>query len=124
MPNISQRICRIEKNLLPQDLDRNEYVSKITLPERMQHYKTPGVSIAAIDNGEIEWTQGYGVCEQDSNISITKTTLFQAASISKPIAAMAALSLVQNDRGVRQKAEGRRQRAEESKTEILHLSCN
>ena len=78
MLDISQRNRRIEQSLLPQ-LNRDEYAPEKTLTTRMQHYKTPGVSIAVINNG-IEWTQRYGVCKQDSNIAITKTTLFQAAS--------------------------------------------
>lgn len=95
MLNISQKIRRIEKNLLPSILNQDKYAPEMTLTARMQQYKTPGVSIAVINNGEIEWIQGYGICKQDSNIAITTTTLFQAASISKPVAAMAALSLVQ-----------------------------
>ena len=98
MLNISQRIRCIENSLLPAVVDRNKYAPQMTLTARMQHYKTPGVSIAVIDNGEIEWTQGYGVYEQDSNIAITNTTLFQAASISKPVTAMAMLSLAQEGR--------------------------
>lgn len=61
MLNISQRIRCIENSLLPAVVDRNKYAPQMTLTARMQHYKTPGVSIAVINNGKIEWTQGYGV---------------------------------------------------------------
>ena len=67
----------------------------MTLVERMSHYNIPGVSIAVINNGEIEWARGYGVRENGGNVPVTTTTLFQAGSISKPVAAMAALFLVQ-----------------------------
>ena len=63
----------------------------------MAFYKTPGVSIAVINDGKLEWARGYGVLEAGGNNPVTTATLFQACSISKPIAAMAALSLV--DRG-------------------------
>ena len=95
MVNIAQRITSVENSLLPPVIIQGEPAPEMTLAVRMQHYKVPGVSIAVIDNGEIEWARGYGVCDQDNNIPVTTTTLFQAASISKPVAAMAALSLVQ-----------------------------
>ena len=95
MVNISQRITSVENSLLPPVIIQDEPAPEMTLAVRMQHYKIPGVSIAVINNGEIEWARGYGICDKDNNISVTKTTLFQAASISKPVAAMAALSLVQ-----------------------------
>jgi CubicO group peptidase (beta-lactamase class C family) len=54
----------------------------------------PGVSIAVIHNGEIEWAQGFGVVRL-GGAPVTTETLFQAGSISKPVSAMAALRLVQ-----------------------------
>ena len=64
----------------------------------MAFYKVPGVSIAVINNGRLEWARGYGVLEAGSSQSVTTATLFQACSISKPIAAMAALELVEQGR--------------------------
>lgn len=66
-----------------------------TLPDRLVHYHTPGCSIAAIDNFEIEWSRGFGVCEAGTTHAVTPDTLFQAASISKPIFALAVMRLVQ-----------------------------
>jgi CubicO group peptidase (beta-lactamase class C family) len=65
------------------------------LTERMTYYRVPGVSIAVVNNGKIEWAKGYGVLEARGTNAVTALTRFQAASISKPLAAMAALSLVQ-----------------------------
>jgi len=56
--------------------------------------RVPGVSIAVIHNGEIEWAQGFGVVRLGGE-PVTAETLFQAGSISKPVSAMAALRLVQ-----------------------------
>jgi CubicO group peptidase (beta-lactamase class C family) len=61
----------------------------------MAELKVPGVSVAVIDHGQIAWARGYGVLEAGSKRAVTPQTLFQAASISKPVSAMAALSLVQ-----------------------------
>ena len=66
-----------------------------TLPDRLVQYHTPGCSIAAIDNCEIEWARGFGVCEAGTTREVTPNTLFQAASISKPIFALAVMRLVQ-----------------------------
>jgi len=59
----------------------------------MKHYSVPGVSVAVIDGGEIAWARGYGVAEAGTSNPVTPETLFQAASISKPVAAMAALHM-------------------------------
>jgi CubicO group peptidase (beta-lactamase class C family) len=61
----------------------------------MQLYNGPGLSVAVIDNFKIAWAKGYGVTEAGSHNPVTIHTLFQAGSISKPVAATGALSLVQ-----------------------------
>lgn len=55
----------------------------------MAKYKVPGVSVAVINNGKLEGAKGYGVTEAGGATPITPETLFQAASISKPVAALA-----------------------------------
>ena len=66
----------------------------LTLRERMARYKVPGVSIAVVNNGRLEWAQGYGALEAGSSRPVSTQTRFQAASISKPVTAMAVLALV------------------------------
>ncbi len=75
---------------------RGEPVETSTLAERMEALGVPGVSIAVINNGEVEWARGYGLADVESGRPVTTTTLFQAASISKPVAATAALKFVQD----------------------------
>ncbi len=87
------RITRVENGLSPAVTIRGAPRSKMTLSERLAHYKVPGVSIAVINNGGIEWARGYGVARD--GVPVRTDTLFQAASISKPVAAMGALSLVE-----------------------------
>lgn len=93
---VQERIRRVENGLLYPQQIKGDTSAKMNLAERMKHYKVPGVSIAVINNGKIEWAKGYGVRESGTNFPVTPETLFQAASISKPIAAMAALRLVEN----------------------------
>ncbi len=69
-----------------------------SIAERMTHYGVPGVSIAVINDGEIEWTKTYGVMDKESKSPVTENTLFQAASISKPVTAYGALTLVEQNK--------------------------
>ena len=69
-----------------------------SIEERMKHYGIPGVSIAVIHNGKIEWARGYGVIDNDSKSPVTEHTLFQASLLSMPITAYGALSLVEQDK--------------------------
>ncbi len=92
---IEARIRRVENGLLPPVIIKDQPVAAMNLEDRMRFYKTPGVSVAVINKGKIEWARGYGVLETGSNRPVTPETLFQAASISKPVAAMGAMRLVQ-----------------------------
>lgn len=69
-----------------------------TIEARMAHYGVPGVSIAVIKDNKIEWVKSYGVMDKDSKESVTTHTLFQAGSISKPVAAYGALHLVEQNK--------------------------
>jgi CubicO group peptidase (beta-lactamase class C family) len=62
---------------------------------RMKFHKVPGVSVAVIKDEKIEWAKGYGVLEKSNVKKVNTETLFQAASISKPVAAMASLKLAE-----------------------------
>ena len=63
--------------------------------DRMDAHKVPGLGIALINDGRIAWARGYGVARAGSNAAVTPSTRFQAASVSKPVAAFVALRLVQ-----------------------------
>ena len=75
-------------------IDKNDRGDCSTLQRRMTEMRVLGVSIAVVHNGVIEWAKGFGVTELGGK-PIMADTLFQAGSISKPLAAMAALRLVQ-----------------------------
>lgn len=63
-----------------------------TLAERMEHYDVPAVSLAVWDDYEIVWTAAFGMADVEERIPATARTLFQAGSISKPVAAAAVLA--------------------------------
>lgn len=68
------------------------------LEERMALYKVPGVSLAVVKDGEVHWTKGYGTANTETGTTVTPSTLFQAGSISKPLAALAVLKLAEEGR--------------------------
>ena len=92
------RISSIENGLLPVTAHTGDLGKKASITQRMEHYGVPGVSVAVFDGGEVVWAKGYGVASAGANTPVDKNTLFQAASISKPIAAVGALYLVQQER--------------------------
>ncbi|MDQ3038854.1 MAG: beta-lactamase family protein, partial [Pseudomonadota bacterium] len=67
-----------------------------SLADRMRHYGVPGVAITVIDDNGRAWTRVYGLADRESGAPVRTDTLFQAASISKPVAAVAAMRLVQD----------------------------
>ncbi len=56
----------------------------------------PGVSIAVVENGEVEWASGFGFADLENNVPASEHTLFRLASISKSLSATGALQLVQS----------------------------
>jgi CubicO group peptidase (beta-lactamase class C family) len=70
------------------------------MAEDMARENIPGASVAVIDQGEIAWAKAYGVIEAGKPEPVTLETRFQAASISKPVAALTLLTLVQEGRVV------------------------
>ncbi|MEQ8534019.1 MAG: serine hydrolase domain-containing protein [Imperialibacter sp.] len=83
----------IENSLVAGMQIKGEPVKTYTLAERMAHYNVPGVSIAVVKDGKISWARGYGTANSHTGSLVDVNTLFQAGSISKPIAALAALKL-------------------------------
>jgi CubicO group peptidase (beta-lactamase class C family) len=88
------RMQRIENGLLPAVVAKG-HTQPLKLADQMAKYKVPGVSVAVIHEGKLAWAKGYGVTEAGGATAVTAETLFQAASISKPVAALAALALVE-----------------------------
>ena len=95
---VEEKIRRVEAGLLPAVVIKGDASPALALSERMKFYRVPGVSVAVVDGGKIDWARGFGVKDVSTNEPVTTETLFQAGSISKPVAAVAALRLVQEGR--------------------------
>ena len=68
----------------------------LRLEALMAELGVPGVSIAVIRDFEVHWAKGYGTADVETGATVDVETVFQAASISKPVAAMAVLRAVQD----------------------------
>jgi CubicO group peptidase (beta-lactamase class C family) len=90
---IESRIRSVEKGLLPPARFKGD--ATWTIEERMKHYKVPGLSVAVINNFKVEWVKAYGLKDIETKEPVSTETLFQAASISKPVTAMIALKKAQ-----------------------------
>src|ERR1700739_2266513 len=76
--------------------DPNQPPIELTLKQFMEKYNIPGMSVAVIDNYKIAWAGAFGVTAPGGTEPVTTSTLFQAGSISKPVAAVGAMWLVEH----------------------------
>lgn len=83
----------IEANLQPPVVEPG--AKPFRLAERMRQYDVPGISVAVIHNGKLDWARGWGFRDIASCAPVTPDTAFQAASISKVVTAMLALRMVE-----------------------------
>ena len=65
------------------------------VPELMKKDNVPGLSIAVIRGGKTTWVHGFGTKETKTDQPVTGETIFEAASLSKPVFAYGVLKLVE-----------------------------
>jgi CubicO group peptidase (beta-lactamase class C family) len=68
------------------------------IAKRMHERNITGLSLAVVKDGKIIKAQGYGFTDKTNQVPVTPDTLFQAGSISKPVAATAVLHLIEQGR--------------------------
>ncbi|MEM9378915.1 MAG: serine hydrolase domain-containing protein [Planctomycetota bacterium] len=85
----------LETGLLPTWWIDTEPPEPQPIAARMAHFHTPAVSVAVLLDGKLAWARAWGVADVESGRAADENTLFQAASISKPVAALAALVLLE-----------------------------
>ena len=92
--DLGARIKRVENGLAP--TAAAPAAPGANIRDRMDALKVPGASIAVINDFQVEWARGYGVADAETKAPVSVSTLFQAASISKPVTAAAVLRLVRD----------------------------
>ncbi len=91
--SIEEEISQIENGLMGRIQVKGEPVETYSMEEQMNKYNVPGLSVAVVLDGELRWAKGYGIANSETGSKVDDQTLFQAGSISKPLAALAALKL-------------------------------
>lgn len=94
----AERAARTAGLLAPAVAPSSADLPRYSLEERMRFYGVPGISMAIINEGRVESLRAYGLADAAARIPVDTTTLFQAGSISKPVAAIAALRLAERGR--------------------------
>jgi CubicO group peptidase (beta-lactamase class C family) len=64
------------------------------IPELMRAGDVPGLQIALVRDGKVAWRRAFGVRDASSGAPVADDTIFEAASLSKPVFAYAVLRLV------------------------------
>lgn len=95
---LQESIARVENGLQPRLQVIGFDVPRYNIEERLRELGIPGVSVAVFKDGVVEWAKGYGMADSAEQRLVTKETLFQAGSISKPVAALRAHQLVEEGR--------------------------
>ncbi|MCL7971461.1 MAG: beta-lactamase family protein, partial [marine benthic group bacterium] len=68
-----------------------------SVPELMQRAEVPGLQLAYMEGGSVVMTAAFGYANSETDTPVTDRTVFEAASLSKPVFAYAVLRMV--DRG-------------------------
>ncbi|MDF0717529.1 serine hydrolase [Muricauda sp. 334s03] len=102
IPNAADEVItlqeRVESNIYKIDENGKNDSIPTTIESRMKSLNVPGVSITIFDNNKILWSKGYGKKNKETEEDVTESTLFQAASISKPVASVAAFKLIEENK--------------------------
>lgn len=92
-PTLEEEIRAVENGLMMAYVATGDSLVTYSIGERMERHKVPGVSVAVVREGKLRWAKGYGTANTSTGSKVDEQTLFQAGSISKPVAALAALKL-------------------------------
>ncbi len=65
------------------------------LTQLMAEAEIPGISVAFVSGGEVAWSAELGVANAETGAPVTPETVFEAASLTKPVVAYAVLRLVE-----------------------------
>src|SRR5688500_14016344 len=86
----------VAQRLHPRVTPDNAAVTRLEqmIPHLMTEADIPGLSVALIRDSKIIWTHGFGVTNSETKAPVNASTVFEAASLTKPVFAYAVLRLV------------------------------
>ena len=85
--------CGSEKDLEPFAQLSTTFDSII--PNSMRRHKVPGATVALVEEGKVVWARGFGVADRENGRSTHSQTMFNVASLSKPVTALAIMRLAE-----------------------------
>jgi CubicO group peptidase (beta-lactamase class C family) len=92
---IDERIARAMNDIRSETAFEGRLGPPQPLAERLAFCHTPGMGLAIVEGFDLVWAGGFGWREAGSDDPASDGTLFQAASISKPVFALAVMRLMQ-----------------------------
>jgi CubicO group peptidase (beta-lactamase class C family) len=92
---LEQKILEVENGLRADVEVEGQEVTYYNIEDRMKELNIPGLSIAVLRDGEIEWAKAYGLADVTEGRKMTTETMLLAASISKPVSATRVHQLVE-----------------------------
>ncbi len=95
---IAAHLCAAAPVAVPVSGPELGAVMEREIPQLLREAEVPGLSIAVIRDRKIAWSGAFGVADPGSGTPVRPETVFQAASLTKPVVAYVALRLA--DRGV------------------------
>ena len=78
-----------EEKIEAQQLDQQ-------LQKAMDSIGIPGISIAIVNQNQIVYNKAFGVTSLKTKVPVTKNTVFEAASLSKPLFAYFLMQMAEN----------------------------
>ena len=66
--------------------------------EYMTAHNVPGMSVAVVVDGKLQWSNGYGFADRENFVPAKATTVYRTASIGKTMTATAAMQLVEQQK--------------------------
>ncbi|WP_144605834.1 serine hydrolase domain-containing protein [Algoriphagus algorifonticola] len=85
--------ARLENEIRGQVKFLEEPESLSSIRDKMKEYKIPALSLTVISQGKLAWTETYQNENFEQQINLDSTSIFQAASLSKPVTCLAALRM-------------------------------
>lgn len=95
--NESTLVSRIENSIVPITKSGADTLPSQSLRSRMNELGVAGLSVAVFYQGQILWARGYGYSNKSLLQHVDTTTVFQAASLSKPVTSIGMFKLMEKN---------------------------